>query len=299
MLKIENLTENDEPTDISTARHDKAPQTGKRFAGGLSALEVTTREPLTRPMMYDLANPDTGLAGATLPTFAPLTACHSAMEAINKREAIPYDGPAANTLSAGLGTSAWDARYPGIVPYDPDSVGSWWAYFDRVPAWDADRRALFADSFGGDPIDHITNTLSTALGQPIERAIHPRFGRKMGVGLVRRGAPLAHFDFAQYDVGFNAAGHIGIVLVLDAGPGALQRAWNYQPEPDEEGNYDTFDYMLDPRLTGFIDIPTPVGCLSLLSARYIHEVRDMPDKRCTLAAHLAWLPDGDRWVIYA
>jgi hypothetical protein len=81
------------------------------------------------------------------------------------------------------------------------------------------------------------------------------------------------------------------MLVLDAGADACQRAWNYQPEPDEFGNYDTFDYMLDPRLTEFLDIPTPVGCLSLLCARYVHEINDVPEKRCTLAAHLAWLPE--------
>ncbi|SFG02149.1 hypothetical protein SAMN05518801_105242 [Novosphingobium sp. CF614] len=299
MLNIkQNQIEGEDASDITSFGQDVAPA-GVQFAGELSAFEVSTRTPLTRKAMYDLADPESGLVGVNFPTFALPGTCCAAMDVINAREAVEYKGPAEGTLSTGSGTSAWEARYPGIAPHEPDSAGSWGEYLDRVPDWDIDREALFASSFGGDPMESIINVLSTALGQPIERAVHPRFGRKMGMGLVRKGAPLAHFDFAQYDVGYNARGHIGIVLVLDAGPGAVQRAWNYQPEPDDDGNYDTFDYMLDPRLTGYIDVPTPVGCLSLLCARYIHEVKDIPDRRCTLAAHLAWLPDGDRWVIYA
>ena len=274
--------------------------TGKQLNGDLWACGITTQNPLTRSMMYDLADPNTGMVGATFLDFVRPEACEKAMVSINKRQSVRYDGPAASTLATGLGESAWGARYPGIPPHAPDSVESWGVYLDSVDQWDADRSSLLKDSFGVDPIDPIIDVLSMAVGKRIERAVHPRYGRKMGVGLVRKGAPRPHFDYAPYDVGFNAAGHIGIVLMLDAAPDARQRAWNYQPEPDGEGNYDSFDdQVLDPRLTGFLDIPTPVGCLSLLCARYVHEIHDLPEKRCTLAAHLAWLPDGDRWVIYA
>jgi hypothetical protein len=297
MTKTQRITTQDSVHKSSFIRG--ARRTGKRFEGNLSSVEVTTKKPANRALIYDLANPDTGLAAVTYPTFAPRDACRKVMDVINARESVHYDGVAASTLSTGLGKSAWEARYPGIAPYMPDSLESWQAYLDSVDQWDADRLSLFADSFGADPLAYITNVLSVAIGRPIERAVHPRFGRKMGAGLVRKGAPRAHFDFAAHDVGFSAAGHIGIVLILDAGPDPIQRAWNYQPEPDETGNYDTYDYMLDPRLTGFLDVATPVGCLSLLCARYLHQIFDLPEKRCTLAAHLAWLPDGDRWVIYA
>lgn len=293
MIMVHNENLGDIPSPNKSVR-----ETGEGFRGRLSAFEITSQTRLTRSMVYDLADPTTGLVSATFPEFAEPDACKAVMERINRQEAVRYDGAAAETLSAFGNWPAWQPRYTGIEQHWPDSAGSWRAYFARVGRWDADRRDLFEDIFGGDPIDHIADLISATTGRPIERAFHPRFGRKMSVGLIRKGSPLPHFDFAKYDVGLAAAGHIGVVLVLDAGPGAIQRVWNRQPEPDEFGNYGTEDFLLDPRLTPFLDVPTPVGSLNLLCARYVHEVLDLP-QRCTLAAHIAWIPDGDRWVIYA
>ena len=266
---------------------------------GLNAINVTTAAPLTADRFRRLAHPEDHLVGATITDFVTASACEQAMQRLSNRKDRLYDGPAAETLGTSLGISAWEARYPGINGKPADGVASWNEYFNSVPDWDRERREIFTPCFGDDPMDLIENVVANGLGKPVERARHPRYGRRMGAGLVRTGAAKAHWDYAKDDVGLNAIGHIGVVLVLSTGDDPIQRVWDYQAEPDDEGNYDSFDLCLNKQLTPSLDLETPVGSLCFLSARYLHEILDDPDGRCTLACHIAWLEDGDRWVVYA
>jgi hypothetical protein len=56
-------------------------------------------------------------------------------------------------------------------------------------------------------------------------------------------------------------------------------------------------YPLPEPTSGYVDIPTPIGSVSLRSARHIHQVLDVPE-RLTFALHVGRKRNGDL-VYYA
>tara|TARA_R110002073_G_scaffold163599_5_gene319754 strand:+ start:5664 stop:6008 length:345 start_codon:yes stop_codon:yes gene_type:complete len=114
----------------------------------------------------------------------------------------------------------------------------------------------------------------------------------MGAGIIRQGAARRHFDDARPDVGLDALGHIGFVLVWNASQEAVQRVHNCRSTPNETGNYNLPNGNVE-----FVDCPSPTGSLCLLGAQLDHEVLDSAD-RLTLAGHIAPLANGN-WVVYA
>ena len=112
---------------------------------------------------------------------------------------------------------------------------------------------------------------------------------------VRRCAAQPHVDNARKDVPLDSTGHIGAVLVLNARDGACQRvARRLNPLHNEKtGNYG----MKMPPDAQIVEVPTPIGSISFLSANFVHEVLDDEDRLC-LSVHLARLPSG-RIVYYS
>lgn len=221
--------------------------------------------------------------GYHIPGVVPSVTCRTAYQALNKLTRTSYDGTADN-LSAGIGTSHWMARYSW-----GNTAEAWQRYFDDVGLWDEQRRQVLGPVFGMDPLDQMTNVLQSILNAPVERLIHPRFGREMGAGLIRSGEAKRHVDNATWDVPIEADGHIGAVLILNSAPGAKQRVYRAQLSAPIEatGNYD----LDQPKDVAVVDLPSTTGSLSLVSAPFVHEVIDHAD-RLTLAIHVIRTPMG-------
>jgi hypothetical protein len=233
---------------------------------------------------------DEVVAGIAVPGVATQAQCAAATEAFHARgaELKKYAGTA-NNLTEGLGRSHWPARYPG-----GNTGESWHTYHDSVEASDEERRLLLGPIFGCDPLDMLVGMLeATYVEGDVRRATHPRFGRRMGAGLLRCGVPRPHSDNASVDLPYEITGHMGVVLVLNAAPGAVQRVHRTTlTAPIERGaqagNYD----LSVPPGTEFIDIPSTAGFVNFLSARFVHEVIDDAE-RLTLAIHVVRKKNGD------
>jgi hypothetical protein len=256
------------------------------------AINLPINEPLTPEMVDDLANPESPLVAITINDVVPKSACEKVVKALHSESWSKYSGSAAS-LASPIGSSAWDYRYNQHGQSLSNSSDAWIEYLDGVDDWDSQRAEKFVPFFGTDPNDIVSSIICNATGCPILRAEHPRLGRRMGAGMVRTGVPDPHFDWARYDLGLNATGHIGVVIPLRTGPNPVQRVWDHFAAPDNFGNYG----IKIPEDTPYLDIGTPVGSVCLLSARRTHAVLD-DSVRTTFAMHIAHMADG-RWVMFA
>lgn len=258
----------------------------------LELFELGPSSHLRHEDLVRLADPVDRLVSITIPDVIPQDRCAAVVQALRSRAAKKYDGVASGDLSIASGHSAWDRRYNdhGGAPANSSSV--WQPYFDDVSITDKERKDFTEPHLGEDILD-ISKGVFEMAGANLEVARHPQKGRRMEQGVFRNGAAGIHFDWAVSDLGLAAVGHIGLVVPLATGPDPFQRVWDHFHEPDEIGNY---GYSIPPGAP-YIDVPTPVGSICLLSARRSHAVLDTME-RITFAFHIALLEDG-RWVYYA
>jgi hypothetical protein len=258
----------------------------------LQAKELGVLDALQHDELVELALPETGFVSLNIPDVIEKDRCSAVANALRARAAKKYDGAASGELSIASGNSAWDRRFNGIGGAPPNSSSVWQRYFDEVSVTDRERRDL-TEPYIGEDILNIPKGVFEMAGAKLEVARHPHKGRRMEQAVFRNGAAGNHFDWAATDLSLAAVGHIGLVIPLATGPSPVQRVWDHFHEPDEVGNY---GYPI-PLGTPYIDVPTPVGSICLLSARRTHAVLDSME-RITFAFHIALLADG-RWVYYA
>jgi hypothetical protein len=244
---------------------------------------LTSGQALTGNHIQGLFNGQ--ILGLLKPGVLPESVCKMcALQVRAQSESTRYAG----NLATGIGVPTWSIRAER-----GDTPEAWHAYFASVPAADALRQQIFEPIIGCDPLDLLMALLQAAWPHPVVRGVHQHFGRKLNGCLVRGGVALPHHDEAGRHAGLESLGHIGVVLVLDAMQGAYQRIWPVKLEPNDEETYP----MDEPVGVPYLDIPTPVGSVSFLSAVYRHKVQD-DDRRLTVAIHVSLHPSG-QLVVYA
>jgi hypothetical protein len=228
---------------------------------------------------------DGHLLAVSLPGVLPEAQCQQAARQV--RSMVTSSAYAGN-LSSGVGNPTWSVKSE-----QGDTPEAWHSYFRSVAEADTLRRRIFEPIIGIDPLDLLLGLLRSAWGGPVVRAEHPRYGRLLNGCLVRGGVAQAHHDEAGKHAGLESIGHIGLVLVLDAMPGAHQRVWPVALEPGDLESYP----MPEPKDCQHIVVPTPVGSVSAINATRRHDVKD-DERRLTVAIHVSLHPSG-RLDVYA
>jgi hypothetical protein len=270
-----------------------AGRNGSAVCGSkMHAITLAEDQALTLEMMNDLADPESPMVSITIPDVIPPEVCRKIAEGFRARAAQSYGGAANEDISIASGGAAWAVRYLSSASAMPNSSQNWAGYHDAAFLTDLERYEVTAPLCGDDIVTIPVNVIDLAVGN-LNRAVHPRTGRPMEQCVVRQGAAGIHCDYAAKDIGIDAVGHVGMVIPLATGPNPRQRVWDHYHPFDDKGNYG-FDI---PPNVPFIDVPTPIGAICLLSARRTHAVLDT-NERITVAFHCAPLRLG-KWVYYA
>jgi hypothetical protein len=244
---------------------------------------LTSGQPLTAQHLQGLFNGQ--LLGLLKPGVLPVAECEKCARQVREQsQSTRYAG----NLATGIGVPTWSIRAER-----GDTPEAWHSYFGSVGDADALRRRIFEPILGCDPLDLLIALLQAAWPHPVVRGVHQHFRRRLNGCLVRGGVALPHHDEAGRHAGLESIGHIGVVLILDAMAGAYQRVWPVKLEPHDEETYP----MEEPVGVPHLDVPTPVGSISFLSAVYRHKVQD-DDRRLTVAIHVSLHPSG-RPMVYA
>jgi hypothetical protein len=191
--------------------------------------------------------------------------------------------------------------------YQIEDDAAWLEYFRKVGPTTRMRRKLFAGI--GDPVDRIVEILGQSWPGPVRRALHPKFNRRLYVGLLRTGSPRLHFDWAPFDlpslkdVVMQAGANVYLSNSLTGGDLKIYRRYGMlkgnkaSSGKEVVGNYD-IPHAAVAEVESCI-VPCRTGDFVIAPNRFLHEVTpgDSPEKnRLVLSFHVAWMGDGSLTV---
>jgi hypothetical protein len=255
--------------------------------------EYLTVQELTRESLIETFGGN-NIAGVRLPGFLSSEQCAGITEHVRAEEEGRSRAYTRIDLDAATPIpSHWEIKHN-----DDDTEATWYRrYLEKVSVATEARRRLI-----GDVAERIVDCLQRAAGVPVTPMT--KFGMPMFFGMIRKGAPWLHFDWAPFDINEpKVLGQAGLNLYFNNGSAGgdlkvYRRLGMSKGNTASSGKLPIGNYGLPHSLVEGVEssvIPCRTGDLVIAPNRFLHEVTptQIPaDQRLTLSFHLAWMASG-------